>query len=68
MYSTPVCLRKKEQFKSVSDMLDQASKYMELVYSLNKFGEVRYLKTGLETHPCVCISTRVYREPTGYQG
>ena len=28
VYSSPVCLRKKEQFKSVSDMLDQVSKYL----------------------------------------
>ena len=49
VYSTPVCLRKKEQFKSVSDMLDQASKYLHgtgLFFELIRRGKLSQDRAG----------------------
>ena len=66
VYSTPVSLRKKEHFKSVSDMLDQASNYLHgtaLFHEQIRRGT--YLKTELETRPCVCISTWYLQDTRG---
>ena len=49
VYSTPVCLRKKEQFKSVSDMLDQTSNYLHrtgLFFELIRRGTLSQDKVG----------------------